>query len=167
MSIRDWFSYCMCVWLTHMNRTPKWVTSVKPWTTLFPFYLPVKVVWLYLHTCIWTDSRFQVSQGFNRRLKSKANAPKVMCTKIQTKSPHAKELAHGTWHILPLYKSKECLLTNWLMLGCSHPVVMALIVAMASRPPAAPRQCPIIDWKIQPCEKGKKEQWDSFSSNKK
>jgi len=30
--------------------------------------------------------------------------------------------------------------------GCSHPVVMAFIVAIASNPPAAPRQCPIIDW---------------------
>lgn len=32
------------------------------------------------------------------------------------------------------------------MLGCSHPVVMAFTVAIASKPPAAPRQCPIIDW---------------------
>ena len=23
MSMRDWSSYCMCVWLTHMNRTPR------------------------------------------------------------------------------------------------------------------------------------------------
>ena len=38
-------------------------------------------------------------------------------------------------------------LTNWLIVGCSHPVVMAFTEAMASKPPAAPRQCPIIDWK--------------------
>jgi len=36
--------------------------------------------------------------------------------------------------------------TNWLMLGCNHPVVMAFTEAIASKPPAAPRQCPIIDW---------------------
>ena len=41
--------------------------------------------------------------------------------------------------------------TNWFMLGCTHPVVMALTVAMASKPPAAPRQCPIMDckWNIK------------------
>jgi hypothetical protein len=32
------------------------------------------------------------------------------------------------------------------MVGCTHPVVMASIVAIASNPPAAPRQWPIIDW---------------------
>lgn len=36
--------------------------------------------------------------------------------------------------------------TNWLIEGCTQPVVIALIVAIASSPPAAPRQCPIIDW---------------------
>jgi len=36
--------------------------------------------------------------------------------------------------------------TNWLIVGCSHPVVMAFTDAIASRPPAAPRQCPIMDW---------------------
>ena len=35
--------------------------------------------------------------------------------------------------------------TNWLMLGCSHPVLMALTVAIASKAPEAPRQCPIMD----------------------
>ena len=34
---------------------------------------------------------------------------------------------------------------TWLMVGCSQPVVMALMVATASMPPAAPRQCPIMD----------------------
>jgi hypothetical protein len=38
-------------------------------------------------------------------------------------------------------------LTNWFMLGWTHPVVIALTVAMASKPPAAPRQCPIMDCK--------------------
>lgn len=31
------------------------------------------------------------------------------------------------------------------MVGCSHSVVIAFRVAIASKPPAAPRQCPIID----------------------
>jgi hypothetical protein len=31
------------------------------------------------------------------------------------------------------------------MVGCTQPVVMAWMVATASRPPAAPRQCPIMD----------------------
>lgn len=35
--------------------------------------------------------------------------------------------------------------TNWLIVGCSQPVVIALMVAIASNPPDAPRQCPIID----------------------
>ena len=43
-------------------------------------------------------------------------------------------------------QKRQSPLTNWLMVGCNHPVSMALIVAIASRPPAAPRQCPIIDW---------------------
>lgn len=30
--------------------------------------------------------------------------------------------------------------TSWLIVGCSHPVVIALMVAIASNPPAAPRQ---------------------------
>jgi hypothetical protein len=42
--------------------------------------------------------------------------------------------------------SDRCLLTNWLMVGCNQPVVIALMVAMASNAPAAPRQCPIIDY---------------------
>lgn len=46
-------------------------------------------------------------------------------------------------HIHPNHRK---LLTNWFMVGCSHPVVMAFTVAIASKPPAAPRQCPIIDW---------------------
>jgi hypothetical protein len=36
-------------------------------------------------------------------------------------------------------------LTNWLIVGCNQPVVMALMVAIASNPPAAPRLCPIKD----------------------
>lgn len=39
------------------------------------------------------------------------------------------------------------MLTNWFIVGCSQPVVIAFTVAMASSPPAAPRQCPIIDWR--------------------
>lgn len=35
--------------------------------------------------------------------------------------------------------------STWLMVGCTQPVVMAWMVATASRPPAAPRQCPIMD----------------------
>jgi hypothetical protein len=35
--------------------------------------------------------------------------------------------------------------TFWLIVGCSQPVLIAFIVAMASNPPAAPRPCPIID----------------------
>lgn len=31
------------------------------------------------------------------------------------------------------------ILTNWFIVGCTHPVVIALMVAMASNPPAAPR----------------------------
>lgn len=31
------------------------------------------------------------------------------------------------------------------MVGCTQPVRMAWMVATASRPPAAPRQCPIMD----------------------
>lgn len=34
---------------------------------------------------------------------------------------------------------------TWLRVGCTHPVSMAFRVAMASMPPAAPRQCPIMD----------------------
>ena len=33
---------------------------------------------------------------------------------------------------------------SWLMVGCTYPVLMAWMVAMASMPPAAPRQCPIM-----------------------
>jgi hypothetical protein len=33
------------------------------------------------------------------------------------------------------------------MVGCNQPVSMALMVAIASSPPAAPRQCPVIDCK--------------------
>jgi len=40
-------------------------------------------------------------------------------------------------------------LTNWLMVGCNQPVSIALTVAIASKAPAAPRQCPIIDWRTR------------------
>ena len=33
---------------------------------------------------------------------------------------------------------------TWLMVGCTQPVRMAWMVAIASMPPAAPRQCPIM-----------------------
>jgi hypothetical protein len=36
--------------------------------------------------------------------------------------------------------------TSWLIVGCSQPVLIAFMDAMASNPPAAPRPCPIIDW---------------------
>lgn len=39
--------------------------------------------------------------------------------------------------------------TYWLMVGCSQPVLIAFMVAMASNPPEAPSACPIIDWKQQ------------------
>lgn len=50
---------------------------------------------------------------------------------------------HNYQHLICKFENME--LTNWLIEGCTQPVVIALIVAIASRPPAAPRQCPIID----------------------
>jgi len=35
------------------------------------------------------------------------------------------------------------------MVGCNQPVSIALTVAIASKAPAAPRQCPIIDWRTR------------------
>jgi len=40
-------------------------------------------------------------------------------------------------------------LTNWLMVGCNQPVSIALTVAIASKAPAAAKQCPIIDWRTR------------------
>lgn len=41
-------------------------------------------------------------------------------------------------------KERNCH-TYWLIVGCNQPVVIALMDAIASNPPAAPRPCPIID----------------------
>ena len=60
------------------------------------------------------------------------------------------------------------------MVGCNQPVVIALMVAIASIPPAAPRQCPIIDY-IEWCKEKRIKQeisetneiWIKKNKNKK
>jgi hypothetical protein len=41
--------------------------------------------------------------------------------------------------------AEEALNITWLMVGWTQPVWMALMVATASSPPAAPKPCPIMD----------------------
>jgi len=49
------------------------------------------------------------------------------------------------WSMTRVREIRMMVHTSWLIVGWSHPVLIAFIVAMASNAPAAPRPCPIID----------------------
>ena len=51
---------------------------------------------------------------------------------------------HRIWHNIEIAPSAGSGL-SWLIVGCIFEVRIAMIVAIASMPPAAPRQWPIID----------------------
>jgi len=54
---------------------------------------------------------------------------------------------HG--HILQLPPTVKVSLLTWLMVGCTQPVWIAWMVAIASMPPAAHRQTRMVVWMLE------------------